>query len=147
MAFWICGAVVLFLDRWTKYLVVQKLSLGQTLPVIEGFLHFTHVQNSGAAFGLFADKRWFFIFITLFILFIIIYLQYTLGKKSVWLSITLGLLAGGAVGNFIDRLKTGYVIDFIDFRGIWSYVFNIADAAIVVGMILLAWQILMVEKS
>jgi signal peptidase II len=78
---------------------------------------------------------------------VIIYLQYTMGKKSIWLSIILGLLFGGAAGNFIDRLKTGYVIDFIDFRGIWSYVFNIADAAIVLGMILLAWQILIVEKG
>ncbi|MGI6587582.1 MAG: signal peptidase II [Peptococcia bacterium] len=147
MAFWICGAVVLFLDRWTKYLVVKKLSLGHTLPVLENFFHLTYVRNSGAAFGLFADKRWFFIIITLFIFLVIIYLQYTMGKKSIWLSIILGLLFGGAAGNFIDRLKTGYVIDFIDFRGIWSYVFNIADAAIVLGMILLAWQILIVEKG
>lgn len=147
MVFWICGALVFFLDRGTKYLVVKKLSLGQTSPVIEGFFHLTHVQNSGAAFGLLADKRWFFIIITLFILFVILYLQYTVGKNSVRLSIVLGLLAGGAAGNFMDRLKTGFVIDFIDFRGIWSYVFNLADAAIVFGMILLAWQILFVEKG
>ena len=70
-----------------------------------------------------------------------------MGKNSVRLSIVLGLLAGGAAGNFMDRLKTGFVIDFVDFRGIWSYVFNLADAAIVFGMILLAWQILFVEKG
>jgi len=146
MVFLLCGALVLFFDRWTKFLIVEGLALGQTYPVIEGFLHFTYIRNPGAAFGLFAEKTWFFLMITVFILFVIIYLQYTWGKENIWLSLGLGLIAGGAVGNFIDRLQTGLVIDFIDFRGIWPYVFNIADAAIVIGMILLAWQILVSEN-
>lgn len=146
MAFWLGGALVLFFDRWTKFLIVEGLALGQTYPVIEGFWHFTYIRNPGAAFGLFAEKTWFFLMITVFILFVIIYLQYTWGKENIWLSLGLGLIAGGAVGNFIDRLQTGLVIDFIDFRGIWPYVFNIADAAIVIGMILLAWQILVSEN-
>ncbi|MDD2211849.1 MAG: signal peptidase II [Clostridia bacterium] len=146
MVFWLGGALVLFFDRWTKFLIVEGLALGQTYPVIEGFLHFTYIRNPGAAFGLFAEKTWFFLMITVFILFVIIYLQYTWGKENIWLSLGLGLIAGGAVGNFIDRLQTGLVIDFIDFRGIWPYVFNIADAAIVIGMILLAWQILVSEN-
>lgn len=142
MLFWLCGFLVLIIDRWTKYLIVENLSLGQTIPVIRDFFHITHIQNPGAAFGLFADKTWLLIMTTVFVLLIIIYLQYTLGKDNLWLSVALGLIAGGAIGNFIDRLQSGFVIDFIDFRGIWSYIFNIADAAIVLAMVLLVWQIL-----
>jgi signal peptidase II len=80
--------------------------------------------------------------ITILILSVIIYLQYTLGKNNLWLSLAFSLITGGAIGNFMDRWQTGLVVDFIDFRGIWSYIFNVADAAIVIGMVLLAWQIL-----
>jgi len=142
MVFWLCAAVVLILDRCTKYLVVENISLGHTLPLIKDFFHLTYIQNPGAAFGLLANNTWLFILITVLILGVIIYLQYTMGKNNLWLSLVFGLITGGAVGNFIDRLQTGLVVDFIDFRGIWSYIFNIADAAIVVGMVLLAWQIM-----
>ena len=142
MVFWLCAAVVLFLDRWTKYLVVENLSLGHSLPLIKDFLHLTYIQNPGAAFGLLANKTWLFMLITILILSVIIYLQYTLGKNNLWLSLAFSLITGGAIGNFMDRWQTGLVVDFIDFRGIWSYIFNVADAAIVIGMVLLAWQIL-----
>jgi len=142
MVFWLCATVVIILDRWTKYLIVENISLGHTLPLIKDFLHLTYIQNPGAAFGLFANKTWLFIVITLLILGTIIFLQYTVAKNNLWLSIAFGLIAGGAIGNFIDRWQTGLVVDFIDFRGIWPYIFNIADAAIVIAMFLLAWQIM-----
>lgn len=142
MVFWLSVAVVLFLDRWTKYLVVENISLGQTLPLIKDFLHLTYIQNPGAAFGLLANKTWLFILITIIILGVIMYLQYTIGKNNLWLSLAFSFITGGAIGNFFDRLQTGLVVDFIDFRGIWSYIFNVADAAIVIGMIILTWQIL-----
>ncbi len=146
MAFWICGVMVFLLDRWTKFLVVQKMNMGETIPVIKDFLHITYIKNPGAAFGILAEKTWFFIIVTIAILIIIIYFNYTLGKDNVLFSIVFGLVAGGAVGNLFDRLQSGLVVDFIDFRVVWPYIFNLADAAIVVGMVLLAWQILMSEK-
>ena len=62
------------------------------------------------------------------------------------LGITFGLVAGGAVGNLLDRLQSGLVVDFIYFRGVWPYVFNVADSAIVIGTVLLAWQIIITER-
>lgn len=146
MAFWISGIIVLFLDRLTKYFVVEKMNLGETIPVLKDFLYITYVENPGAAFGMFANKTWFFIFFTVVILLGMIYLNYTMGKENFMLSLVLGLVAGGAVGNLIDRFQSGMVVDFIDFRAIWPYVFNIADTAIVIGMLLLTWQIVVSEK-
>lgn len=146
MAFWIGGLIVLLVDRLTKFIVVQKMNLGETIPVIKDFLHITYIENPGAAFGLLANKTWLFIFFTVVILIGMVYLNQTMGRENFMFSLILGLVAGGAVGNLIDRFQSGLVVDFIDFRGIWPYVFNIADTAIVIGMLLLIWQIIVSEK-
>lgn len=146
MAFWIGGLIVLLVDRLTKFIVVQKMNLGETIPVIKDFLHITYIENPGAAFGLLANKTWLFIFFTVVILIGMVYLNQTMGRGNFMFSLILGLVAGGAVGNLIDRFQSGLVVDFIDFRGIWPYVFNIADTAIVIGMLLLIWQIIVSEK-
>lgn len=146
MTFWIGGLIVLLVDRLTKFIVVQKMNLGETIPVIKDFLHITYIENPGAAFGLLANKTWLFIFFTVVILIGMVYLNQTMGRENFMFSLILGLVAGGAVGNLIDRFQSGLVVDFIDFRGIWPYVFNIADTAIVIGMLLLIWQIIVSEK-
>ena len=146
---WFCSAslVIFILDRASKHFVITHMALAETIPIIKGFFHITYVKNPGAAFGLLQDKKWFFIFVTMVILLVIIYLVITLGRQNVLLSLTLGLIAGGAAGNLVDRLQSGLVIDFLDFRGIWPYVFNIADSALVAGVFLLAVQILRMEKA
>jgi signal peptidase II len=146
MTFWIWGILVFLFDRGTKYLVLANMQLGESIPVIQDFFHITYILNPGAAFGIFAQKTWFFIVGTIVIITVLIYLNYTLEKKNRYISIILGLVAGGAAGNLLDRLHTGLVIDFIDFRGIWPYIFNVADSAIVLGMIFLSWQIIRSEK-
>ncbi len=146
MYFWATLVLTLILDRATKYLVTTHMLLGQTIPLIPNFFHITYVKNPGAAFGILAEKTWFFIVITIFILLALLYLAYSEGRKSLFLTVTLGLVAGGAIGNLIDRVQTGLVIDFIDFRGIWPFVFNVADSVIVVGMILLAYHVLKSDK-
>lgn len=145
MTFWLCGVLVFLLDRWTKYLIVHNLRLGETIPVINNFFHLTYIQNPGAAFGLLANKTWLLIMVTAVIFCVILYLQYTWGKNNLKLSVAFGLISGGAIGNFLDRLQTGYVIDFLDFRGVWGYIFNIADMAIVIAMFLLVWQIIITD--
>lgn len=147
MWFWSVGLFVFLLDRISKYLVVTRMDPAETIPLIRGFFHLTYVKNAGAAFGLLQDKKWFFIVITLVIIAVMIYLVFTMGKNNVLFSLTLGLITGGALGNLADRLQSGLVTDFLDFRGIWSYVFNIADSALVVGVFLLAIQILRMEKT
>ena len=147
MFFWLLVFLIIFLDWGSKYWVMKELSLGQTIPVIKSFFHITYLQNSGAAFGLLPGQKWFFICTAFLALAVIIYLQFTLGVKQRFLSLTLALLTGGISGNLIDRFYRGVVIDFLDFRGLWPYVFNLADVAIVCGMLFLVWQILFLEKE
>lgn len=142
MLFWIIGVVILIFDRAAKYFITSYMKLGQTIPIIIDFFHITYVKNPGAAFGILTDKKWFFIIMTIIVLLVIIYLAHTMDKQKKLMSVALGLVAGGALGNLIDRINNGLVIDYLDFRGIWPYIFNIADSAIVVGVIFLSWQLL-----
>lgn len=131
--------VVLFLDQLTKYLATKTLSPNQSIPVIRGIFHFTLIHNRGAAFGLLKNQTNLFIFTSVFAI-ILICLNLKKYKKSSIYTVSLSLILAGALGNLIDRLFLGYVIDFLDFR-IWP-VFNIADSAITVGAILLGWSLL-----
>lgn len=140
MLFWITATIILLIDQGTKYIVKSTMSLYESIPVIPNIFHLTYIENPGAAFGLFANQRVFFVIITLIILVSIIYFYYKLKGNHLLLRIALGMVVGGAIGNLIDRLKMGVVTDFFDFR-IWP-VFNIADTAIVLGMIYIAYQLL-----
>ncbi|MDX9872719.1 MAG: signal peptidase II [Clostridia bacterium] len=142
MLFWTITLAVLALDRAVKYVVTANMQVGQSIPIIETFFHITFVKNPGAAFGILTDKRWFFVVVTIAILALLFYLAFTMGKNSKFTAVCLALICGGAIGNFIDRVASGLVTDYLDFRGIWPYIFNLADSAIVVGVILLAWQLI-----
>lgn len=141
------GLLVFLLDRISKHFVITRMEPAETLPIINDFFHITYVKNPGAAFGLFQDKKWFFIIVTIVIIAVMIYLVYTMGRRKVLFSLILGLITGGAAGNLVDRLAEGLVTDFLDFRGIWPYIFNIADSAVVVGTFLLAIEILRMDKA
>ena len=134
-------ALVLLLDRLTKYLVVKNMELTSTVPVIEGFFHLTYIKNAGAAFGLLANMRWVFVVVTAFILLAVLYMVFKTPTEDILIKVTLGMITGGALGNLIDRISTGLVIDFLDFRGIWPYIFNVADSFVIVGVVLLTWQV------
>ncbi len=145
MLFYLTAVITIIADRITKYFVVKEMVLGQSIPVIHNWLHLTYVNNPGAAFGMLANKRWFFVVATVLMIAVLVYYARTMGSRSKLLLMALGMITGGAVGNFVDRLRMGYVVDFLDFRGIWPYIFNIADAAIVVGAIFMAWYLLRTE--
>ena len=139
---------VLALDRFSKWLVASRLSLHDTITVIPGFFRITHVENSGAAFGLFSDSsfEW---KLTLLILFSVLALgvvSVLLWKNSHMVNATgtaLSLILGGALGNLWDRMISGHVVDFLDFNfGSYHWPsFNVADSAIVVGAVLLVGDI------
>ena len=130
------SALVLIVDRLTKYILFRNLSEGESVNVLPGLFHITLVLNSGAAFGLFKGQSLFFTVSTvLVIIFICLYIWRGV-CKDLFVLAALGLILGGAVGNLIDRVLYGYVIDFLDFR-IWP-VFNIADASITIGAFILA---------
>ncbi len=126
-------AVVVGLDQVSKFLVVNMMETGQSIPVIRNFLYLTYVRNPGAAFGMFPYRTVFLIVIAVVVMLFIVYYYRTLPGGFGLLRIGLALQLGGALGNLIDRLRSSYVIDFIDFR-IFPPVFNLADTAIVIGV-------------
>lgn len=132
--------IVLLIDQLTKILVLKYLKSIGSLPIIKNIIHFTYVENRGAAFGILQNQRLFFIIITFIVVgFIVFYFH----KKDYYpkpMMIGLSLIVGGAIGNLIDRILYGFVVDFIDFR-VWP-VFNMADSAIVIGQILIVYVIL-----
>ena len=125
-------ALILLIDRLTKQAIQSQCAPAQSLPLIPHVLHLTYVQNTGAAFGLFrGHTEWFIVFSVAVAAWIIRELRQ--GPAQNWrTACALALILGGAMGNLIDRLRYGYVVDFIDVR-IWP-VFNIADSAITVGV-------------
>jgi signal peptidase II len=133
---------VIVLDQVTKHVVDGRFRLGESIPVIPGFFNLTYIRNTGAAFGLLATappefRIPFFILVPLVALVAIAYIFRKIPDKDVKLSTALSLVIGGAVGNLIDRVALGYVIDFLDFHWRYRYhfpAFNVADSAICVGV-------------
>jgi signal peptidase II len=133
--------IVFLLDQFAKIYLAKNFLLNQSVPLVKGILYFTLVHNRGAAFGILKNQLPVFIF-TAAVAIVLIYLNLKKNKKkglSVY-NFALSLILAGALGNLVDRLTLGYVIDFIDFR-IWP-VFNVADSAITMGAILLGYHIL-----
>lgn len=133
------------LDQLTKFLVVSRFQLGETLAVLEGFFHLTLVHNTGAAFGILANLpeiyREPFFFLVPGITLVVILAVFARLKEKQGISIyALSLIVGGAIGNIVDRMRLGYVVDFLDFhfrQQIHFPAFNVADSAITVGVGLL----------
>jgi signal peptidase II len=135
--------LVLVSDQISKYLVFSNLNYGQSWNPIESltpWVSITHVTNTGAAFGLFPDRGSLFVVIPVIVVAAIIFYYRQLPAGQWWIKVSLGLQLGGALGNLLDRLRMGYVIDFIDFK-IWP-VFNVADSATVIGVAILAYYLL-----
>jgi signal peptidase II len=135
---------ILSLDQLTKFIITRNLFYHQSVPVIPHVFHLTLIFNQGAAFGILKNQTPLFIF-TSFLAVILIFLALKENRQGKLYPLALSFILAGALGNLIDRLFFGYVIDFLDFR-VWP-VFNIADSAITVGAILLGWSILRNPKS
>lgn len=137
------AVLVAFLDQALKAWMLSVLELGQSQPVLAGFFHLTLVHNTGGAFGLFAHKTVYFVLLSVATIAFLIwyYRKYRQARPGIiW---PVGLVLGGAVGNLADRLRLGYVVDFLDFfAGEWHWpAFNLADSAICVGLGILAFMI------
>lgn len=145
----------IFLDQWTKFLAVQYLKPVSSVPLWENVLHFTYVENRGAAFGMLADHRWvFMVFSTVAIAAIAFYLFWDrsyLSEKdesgkypAIFFptGLSLAVIVSGGIGNMIDRVLYGYVVDFVDFTLIDFAVFNVADIFVTVGAFALAASVM-----
>lgn len=136
------GATVLLADQLTKMLIRAWLDPSVSLSLIDGIFHITHVRNTGAAFGLMPGARPLFMATSAAVLLGIAAYWWIIRPRARWVVVALALLGGGALGNLIDRLAFGRVTDFLDFVLIGWPVFNIADVAIVTGVLMLIVWIL-----
>ncbi len=135
----ILAVIVLFLDQTTKILASNLLEIDKSLIIIPNFFSLTYTRNYGAAWSIMWDKKIFLIIISLVALIIIFYILKKEKKLTLYKNIYYGFLIGGILGNLIDRVFYGYVIDFFDFN-IFGYnfpIFNISDSFIVIGVILI----------
>ncbi|MDG5788267.1 signal peptidase II [Evansella sp. AB-P1] len=148
MFYYVLSLLIILLDQGTKWLVVQRMELRESIPVIEGWFYLTSHRNAGAAFGILQGQMWLFYIVTTVVIVVIIYMIQKQVQGNRWYGISLGLVLGGAIGNFIDRIFLGEVVDFLDVY-IFSYnypIFNVADSALVVGVIMLIIYFLREEK-
>jgi len=144
----IISLTILFLDLWTKHLVLLKLPLHHSVEVIPGFFNLTHVRNTGGAFGVFGGRgaigSALFVGISVIAVGAIVFFFIKLKEEEKILILSFSLVLSGALGNLIDRLHYGEVVDFLDFY-ISSFhwpAFNIADSAICIGIGLMALELL-----
>jgi len=145
-------ALLIPLDQWTKHLVLENMQLHQSRTLIEHYLNLVYVQNTGAAFGIFADSAMrvpFLSGIAVLAVGVILWILPRLGREQHWQKLGLVLVVPGAIGNLIDRVRFGYVIDFIDvhwYQHHWP-AFNVADSAITVGVVFMLVDILCTSRT
>lgn len=148
MIYIILFTILLILDQFTKYIVEQSFYLTESIPIIEGVFNFTYVENRGIAFGLFQGRLNIISVVT--VIAIVAILIYVIrNRKTLNLLEQFGytFILSGAVGNMIDRIFRTYVVDMLDFRGVWSFVFNLADVWINVGVALLIVDYLIFQRE
>ncbi|MEG0770901.1 MAG: signal peptidase II [Clostridia bacterium] len=151
--FFLYAGVVIFtvlLDQLSKFIVSSNMILGENIPLIKGFFEITYDQNKGAAFGILKDQPWIFISITIVVILILIVLLARNKFEKQLTKIACCLIIGGGIGNLIDRILNGFVVDFIDFKAIYFVcpaIFNLADTFVCVGTVLFAISFLFMEKK
>ena len=138
MIYIILISILIGLDQISKQMIVNRFSLGETFPIVEEFFHLTYVSNKGVAFGLFQGKiQIISVFTIIAVIGIAIYSLKYLNKSSKIEKMAYAFIFSGAIGNMLDRLIRGYVVDMLDFQGIWIYIFNLADVWINIGLFLI----------
>jgi len=133
--------IVILFDQITKFLIRINFQLNETFPIIKNIFHLTYIQNFGAGFGILQQQKWILIFISLIVVGVILFYFDRIKDKEILLQVLVGFILGGTIGNLIDRVIYGFVIDFIDFK-IWP-IFNVADSFVtigVIGLIIYLWE-------
>ncbi|MGP1411522.1 signal peptidase II [Peptoanaerobacter stomatis] len=135
----ILGIFLLIIDQIVKINIKNNMAVGDSIKVVNDFFSITYVQNKGAAFGILQNQKFLFLIIGIVMILGLIYMFIKDEDKITRLSIT--MIISGALGNIVDRLRYGYVVDMFDFHAIWSYVFNVADICVVLGIILMSIRV------
>ncbi len=138
---------IIILDFLAKCWAKNELSQIGSIPVWEGVLHLTYVENRGAAFGILQNKVWLFVIVALIAISVMVFVLWKFKARSKVLNLGLCFVMAGAVGNMIDRITLGFVVDFLDFRLIDFPVFNIADIFVCIGAGLIAIFVIFIEDK
>jgi signal peptidase II len=152
--YFLIAIVIIFLDQVTKLLIINHLAEGGSVSVIGDLLYFRFIYNQGGALGTMLGPSWVYTILTIIALILIIRYFFISQSEKILTKVALALILGGAIGNLIDRLRIGKVVDFIDvdfpdipFLHIYRwFTFNIADAGITIGLVLFAISILVIKK-
>ncbi len=132
-------------DQITKLIVASNMQLNDTLPIIKNVLHITYIKNEGAAFGMLSNHRWIFMSVSAVAIVALCVYLFRFSKDTRLMKTGMALIISGGIGNMIDRIFLGYVVDMIDFRLINFYIFNVADACVSVGAAVLILGIVLNE--
>lgn len=149
---WILGITVILLvglDQLVKQWARLYLMSAGRVPLVDGLIGLRYATNTGAAFGLMAGGRWFFVALTIVVLLVLMIYEFRLpySRQNMWVRVPMTLILAGAIGNFIDRLLFGYVVDMFEFLFINFPIFNVADILLVIGTAFYAFAALFVLKD
>lgn len=149
LVFFLVTAGVILLDQITKILALQHLAPVGSFPLWKDVLHLTYVENTGAAFGMLKDHRWVFLIISTVAIGGMIVYMFLNKTKHPLETTSVAFIVGGGIGNMIDRLARGFVVDFVDVKCIphWNYIFNVADIFVCVGCGLFILYVLLFEAK
>ncbi|HFD0789167.1 TPA: signal peptidase II [Enterococcus faecium] len=146
--YWIFSALLVGVDQLVKWWITDNLALGETKNLIPGILSLNHIRNTGAAWSMLEGKMWFFTIVTLIAVVVILTLMIKNREKgNHWFMIGLSLILAGAIGNFIDRIRLGYVVDMFQTDFMSFPIFNVADVTLVCGVICILIYIILDEKD
>lgn len=150
MIYFILILLSVLLDQLTKYIVFKNINYNEYIVVINNFFYISHRRNTGAAWSFLSEHEWsryMFIAITIIVCAFLIYMLFK--SKNFFMNISLALIIGGALGNLIDRIFKGYVVDFLEFVfGTYHYpTFNVADICVVIGTILLSYYLIFIYED
>ncbi len=147
MIYLILTILLVTADLFTKYIVTANMVVGSTIPILRNIFHLTYVQNTGAAFSILAGQRLFLILLPAVVIVVII--TYIIVKKpgNKLLMLSFSMIVSGGIGNLIDRIRFGYVVDFFDFRLINFPVFNVADIWVTLGAALFIGLLLFTKED
>ena len=139
--------VLIALDQWVKFEIVKNIQLGEVKPFIPKILSLTYLRNTGAAFSILENQQWLFAVITLVVIGAAIWYLSKHIKDSVWLLSALSLIIAGGIGNFIDRMRQGFVVDMFQLDFINFAIFNVADSYLTIGVLVLIVMMLKEEDN
>ena len=147
MIYYLLAALLIIIDQITKWNIVQNFELYQEKVIVPGFFSLFYIQNEGAAWGIFQGKMVFFYLVTIIVVGYLVYMFQQEKNKTKLVGISFALILSGAIGNFIDRLLNGYVVDMFRLDFINFPIFNVADVCLTVGVVLMLIHVLFFEKE